>query len=162
MRSEDAFKLIDSLPRAKFVAQVSGNFLLVVSMLDQQAAKGAFHTHSEGSGPTLRAPKLEIFEVVKARGNPFPDRISVGRAGNCDIVLPDPSVSKLHAHLRPRKEGGFELVDVGSQNGTTVNGVKLVPDNGRALATRDSLVFGKVAAKFVDAGMLYDLVKTLR
>jgi hypothetical protein len=162
MAGEELFQLIKTLAKPAFVAQKPGYFLLVTTFLDQDAAKGAFHTASvNGAGAVMRAPKLEIFPVQKARGTPFPDRILVGRAGNCDIVLPDPSVSKLHAHLRKLPDGSYEVIDVGSQNGTTVNGAKLVANTGRPLKQRDSLLFGKVASKFVDSGMLYDLVKAL-
>ena len=73
-----------------------------------------------------RAPNVEVLAVVKAPGNPYPDRVSVGRARNCDVVMRDPSVSKLHAHFRV---GGpkLELVDIDSQNGTRVNGRALAP-----------------------------------
>ena len=162
MAGEEIFQLVRSLARPAFVAQKPGYFLLVTTFLDESAAKSAFHTASvSGQGVAIRAPKLEIFPVAKARGAPFPDRILVGRASNCDVVLLDPSVSKLHAHLRLVSGGGFEVVDIGSQNGTTVNGVKLAPDAARPLKPRDGIVFGKVAAKFVDAGMLYDMVKAL-
>src|SRR5262245_48740931 len=45
-------------------------------------------------------PLALVYVVAKAPGNPYLDRISVGRARNCDIVVRDGSVSKLHAHMR--------------------------------------------------------------
>ena len=47
-----------------------------------------------------------------------PEGISLGR-GDGDVVLSDPSVSRRHAEIRP-VEGGFELRDLGSSNGTWV------------------------------------------
>jgi len=44
----------------------------------------------------------------------------VGRHPGCDIVLADPQVSRRHAELRP-VIGGYDLVDLGSSNGTRVD-----------------------------------------
>ena len=45
----------------------------------------------------------------------------IGRDPGCDIVIPDRQVSRRHASLR-RLADGFELVDLGSKNGTHLNG----------------------------------------
>src|SRR6185295_19093754 len=45
-------------------------------------------------------PRLnQLVEVKKNPENPFPDRISIGRATNCDVVIRLAFVSKVHAHL---------------------------------------------------------------
>jgi hypothetical protein len=44
----------------------------------------------------------------------------VGRSRRCDIVLPDPNVSRQHAEIR-RQDGDFVVRDLGSTNGTRVN-----------------------------------------
>lgn len=46
--------------------------------------------------------------------------VTAGRHPDSDIFLDDVSVSRRHAEFR-RVEGGFEVVDVGSLNGTYVN-----------------------------------------
>ena len=48
----------------------------------------------------------------------------IGRDPDCDIVIPDRQVSRRHALLR-RVDGGFELEDLGSKNGTHLNGTAL-------------------------------------
>ena len=100
----------------------------------------------------------EVLELAKARGNPYPDRISIGRARNCDVVMRDPSVSKLHAHFRSRT-GGWELVDLGSANGTRVDGAPLAPNQAHPVQSGAQVEFGTVACKLVDAGALYDLLQ---
>jgi hypothetical protein len=45
----------------------------------------------------------------------------VGRSRTCEIVLEDPNVSRRHAELRPRG-GSWVLTDLGSTNGSRVNG----------------------------------------
>ncbi len=50
------------------------------------------------------------------------DQILVGRRPDCDVVLPHPAVSRRHAVIR-RSGGQFCMQDLGSRNGTIVNGV---------------------------------------
>ena len=47
--------------------------------------------------------------------------VVIGRSSDCDIVVGDPNVSRRHAEVR-RVGRGFSLVDLGSTNGTEVNG----------------------------------------
>jgi hypothetical protein len=49
-------------------------------------------------------------------------RVTIGRAANCDCVLSDPTVSRHHAELW-REGDRWLLRDLGSRNGTRVNGV---------------------------------------
>jgi DNA-binding response OmpR family regulator len=52
------------------------------------------------------------------------DTLTIGRGVECDIMIPDRQVSRVHACLR-RGENGFEVEDLGSKNGTHVNGAPL-------------------------------------
>jgi FHA domain/Domain of unknown function (DUF1707) len=52
-------------------------------------------------------------------------RMLVGRAPNCDCVLPESCVSRKHAQLWRDGERWF-LRDLGSRNGTRVNGLRVV------------------------------------
>ena len=49
------------------------------------------------------------------------DRIEVGRVGSCDICLQDANVSRRHAAFL-REGSGWVIEDMGSTNGTVVNG----------------------------------------
>jgi hypothetical protein len=53
------------------------------------------------------------------------DPVTIGRLPECAIVLTDPNVSRRHAEIRRAEDGagGHVLVDLGSTNGTKVNGV---------------------------------------
>jgi ABC-type multidrug transport system ATPase subunit/pSer/pThr/pTyr-binding forkhead associated (FHA) protein len=48
--------------------------------------------------------------------------VTVGRSPTSDVVLDDPLVSRHHAELRRLSSGRREIVDLGSYNGTFVNG----------------------------------------
>jgi len=67
---------------------------------------------------------------------------TIGRTHDCDLRIADLSVSRLHAQLR-RGEDGWLLADLGSHNGTRVNGWRVrepVP-----VRAGDVLQFGSVA-----------------
>jgi pSer/pThr/pTyr-binding forkhead associated (FHA) protein len=51
--------------------------------------------------------------------------ITFGRAGGSDIVIDDVYASDEHAQLMPDGEGGWNVRDLGSTNGTFLNGAKL-------------------------------------
>jgi pSer/pThr/pTyr-binding forkhead associated (FHA) protein len=64
-----------------------------------------------GADPAKTYP-LEEMEIV------------IGRDSGSDIVINDPEVSRKHAHLFSQ-QGGYILEDLGSTNGTQVNGSNL-------------------------------------
>ena len=55
------------------------------------------------------------------------DSITLGRAPDCDCLLTEPSVSRRHAELRSDGERWL-LRDLGSRNGTRVNGVRVTAE----------------------------------
>ena len=67
------------------------------------------------------------------------DRLTIGRDPNNDIVINDPQVSRQHARIR-RQEGLTMIEDMGSTNGTFVNGMRLA--NPHTLAPGDSISLG--------------------
>jgi hypothetical protein len=75
--------------------------------------------------PTVRIPKLHARVTVTKGGSGThelgPREHSIGRSTQADIVLADPSVSGHHAKLVPHGDA-FAITDLGSTNGTTVDG----------------------------------------
>lgn len=53
--------------------------------------------------------------------------VSIGRAAECEVVIDDDSVSARHARLE-FDLGAWRITDLGSINGTAVEGVKLAPN----------------------------------
>ena len=49
---------------------------------------------------------------------------TIGRSPDASVMVDDPGVSRLHARIR-RSETGFEVEDLGSKNGTYLNGARI-------------------------------------
>ncbi|MBP0449354.1 MULTISPECIES: FHA domain-containing protein [unclassified Kitasatospora] len=76
-----------------------------------------------GERPSLIAPQASgVFRAPSAIIR-LPGRtVRIGRAGDNDLVLDDLVVSRHHAELRTLPDGGHEIVDLSSHNGTYLNG----------------------------------------
>jgi len=75
--------------------------------------------------------------------------VTIGSHRSNDLVIDDSTVSRRHATIT-HKTGGFELADLGSTNGTLVNGKRVrVPVN---LGRGDEIKFGSACYAFVTAG----------
>ena len=70
---------------------------------------------------------------------------SIGRSGDNDVVLDDVTVSRKHANIRRAGER-FELIDLGSLNGTYVNNNSIAR---ATLTSGDEIQFGKFHMLFV-------------
>jgi len=71
--------------------------------------------------------------------------VSLGRAEGNDIVLQDVAVSSQHCRIRPSSDGGFELFDLKSTNGTWVNERRV---SRHKLAAGDSIKVGETILQF--------------
>ncbi len=77
------------------------------------------------------------------------DSTSVGRAPESDVFLDDVTVSRTHARILRRTDGSFSVGDVGSLNGTYVNGEQV---DETKLASGDEVQIGKFKLVFFSAG----------
>jgi hypothetical protein len=72
------------------------------------------------------------------------DTVTIGRLADCDVVLKDKGASRKHAQLKLR-DGGWTLTDLGSTNGTRLNGQTI---QSRELADRDKITIGTTVIEF--------------
>lgn len=75
-------------------------------------------------------------------------RLAVGRGPDQDLCIPDRKISSAHALLEPCDGGGYRIRDLGSTNGTYVNGALV--EGVRRLALGDEIVFGSTRVLFTD------------
>jgi two-component system cell cycle response regulator len=80
-----------------------------------------------------------------------PGRLLIGRSPNCDVVIPSNSVSREHAVVERTEESGKTVVhvsDLGSSNGTQVNGVPVVK---MRLNPNDKIRLGEVVFRYIES-----------
>lgn len=83
--------------------------------------------------------------------------LRVGRAPDNDLILEDKSASKYHATLA-WVEGRGELTDLGSMNGTTVNGEALAANQTRTLKDGEVLSFGGTQFVYYSSPRIFDIL----
>jgi pSer/pThr/pTyr-binding forkhead associated (FHA) protein len=102
-----------------------------------------------GHRPQARSAEPLVFEVRPRAGSA---EVTVGRGPECDIVLSEPTVSRLHARLRQEPRTGlWSITDLESHNGTFQDGVLIVPGRPAPLLRRASLRLGSVELWFLQA-----------
>ena len=71
--------------------------------------------------------------------------VTLGRADDNDIVINNSWISSHHARFVRRLDGGYEVIDLGSHNGTAVNGERV---KTRILADGDIIGIGQLDAVY--------------
>jgi hypothetical protein len=103
---------------------------------------------SDIAEPMNSSPRLVEAALVLQNGERITldtDSLKIGRQASCRVVFNDSNVSREHAQMR-RSADGWKLLDLGSTNGTKINGVKITEE--QLLANGDELGFGTSSAKF--------------
>ena len=100
--------------------------------------------------------------VLRARAYPLAsDALSVGRTSKADLVIDQPTVSRIHAELT-RQGGQYHVADRSSYNGTMVNSRVLDPNEVVPLQDGDVVVFGEAQTVFGGLPHLAQLIKSVR
>jgi hypothetical protein len=110
------------------VTQKSGRFKLEGRMVEAASMAGA------GSIVLPTGDRIVLGE----------ETLTIGRLPSCDIPVPDPNVSRKHAEIRP-SGNGYVVVDLGSTNGTPVNGTTVTE---RKLTDGDVIAVGTTRLRF--------------
>lgn len=75
------------------------------------------------------------------------DTVTVGRAPDNALEIADISVSSHHAQL-VLSGGDYVLTDIGSTNGTKLNGKRVNPNEEHPLQNGDTITFGNIDAAY--------------
>ena len=96
--------------------------------------------------PTPRGPYLKVFgpDTGALELDLTKSRLTIGRSDEADVVLPDPSVSRIHARITLR-DGYYLLEDADSKHGLTVNEE---PTQRRVLEHGDSIQISSYVLQF--------------
>lgn len=112
-----------------------------------------------GSLEALQVSMLLNFDLLQVATLPplgTQDVLSVGRLPSCELVINDPSVSKQHAELRWHGQvSTCRVKDLGSTNGTFLNGQPLEPKREHLVQDGDLLRFGDADFAFFLARSLH-------
>ncbi|MFJ4623222.1 FHA domain-containing protein [Streptomyces sp. NPDC088812] len=143
------------------------------------------HAHAVGPGSLIRfgSPDDGPYAVLSGRPPPSPQRpsvvsgplvtgtfrqptsvrplpprtVHVGRAADNDLVLDDLVVSRRHAELHHLPDGGYEIADLGSHNGTYLNGrpvttAPIGPGDVVGIGHSAFRLVGETLQEYVDTG----------
>jgi hypothetical protein len=116
----------------------------VVLKKDDDLGIGSFGLSArfkEGAGGTSGGSVVLDDDRRMPLGN---QALTIGRATDAAIRISDTSVSRRHAEIRPSSDG-WTVVDLGSTNGTRVNGV---PVTERRQADGDTITVGDATLRF--------------
>jgi len=162
-------KALEGVTRLSFVTQHPYVFLVWAPGLSADVTPPvvsqqlSFHTQVHGAqikqhiqASTASSDEVLVLPLRKAPGNPFPERISVGRAPNCDIVFRDPSVSKLHGHFRAVTADSAVFTDSKSANGTRLNGATVAAGAAVEVKSFSYLIFGRIRVQLLASADVYD------
>ncbi|HEY7349723.1 MAG TPA: FHA domain-containing protein [Ktedonobacterales bacterium] len=83
----------------------------------------------------------QVFQLNKAV-------ITIGRSSECDVFIPDASISRQHAQIL-RQETGWYVQDLGSRNGAALNGQRL--SSPQRLVDGDTLTIGNIPLRYLSA-----------
>ena len=87
-----------------------------------------------------------IYDITNDRAFTLPGQAeTIGRESKNDIVIPDINVSRVHAEIRQDESGAWILTDLGSTNGTFVNGRQI---KSTALHDADRIIVGTTNLEF--------------
>jgi class 3 adenylate cyclase len=148
------------------VADLIGNYTYVDG--GEQRAKHVsrpiqiFNVRARNSDSTFTSPIQPVRGTLRFRGTDHSGRrfgfdlevaglkqrqqsVVIGRdADQCEVVLAHPTVSRRHARLSVAADNKLQIEDLGSTNGTLVNGSPLAPGVTHPLDAGTRLTFGDI------------------
>ena len=124
-----------------------GNSIVVCESIEvREKSSAAAHHRLERMNGDDAGKQIEI---VPKKGE---EAFTIGLDPGCSLVLPDMLVSRRHAELVEREDGECWIRDLGSRNGTYVNG-EVLRGKERLLKDNDTITIAYFDLRFLDKGV---------
>lgn len=130
-------------PQVEFFVDPSyrrGDLTCTASLVEGPEEPAAAETDAATPSATLAIHEADTVRNVPVRR----DTVTIGRLPDCDVVIEDKGASRRHAQLK-RKAGVYSLTDLGSTNGTKLNGETV---QSRELHDGDKITIGTTMIEF--------------
>jgi hypothetical protein len=132
--------------------------------VDLDTTQASEYTDEVPEGAEAPQTKFLVFPIRKKTSDASDQAIWIGRGGHNDMVIPDSSISTMHAFVRIDEDGKFFLQDMMSKNGTFVYNQR-VPALGTGeplpFATGDRIRLGTLKLTFLAAAEFITMVNQL-
>ena len=100
---------------------------------------------SAASGSSAHLPSVDRRPTARM---PLPAKVMrIGRTPGNDLIVSDLGVSRKHAELRKSQSGRYQIIDLGSHNGTFVNGSRV---QQAELTEEDIIAIGHATFRLAD------------
>lgn len=114
------------------------------------------------AAPSANRPSLEHLQpdvrIIYVGGQ---ERVVLGRVTGCDVTIPGDTISRRHARIDRVSPERWTIVDLGSSNGTRVEGRALAPDQPVALGDEQTVQLGTWSCLIVSGRRLVSVARAL-
>jgi ABC-type multidrug transport system ATPase subunit len=119
---------IDRSDRASIPERSRSHTMAIPALMDVELTTDEPPPSSSSRGRTMLGQVNFAAEMAKMQGGAATGRMAIiGREAPADIVLPFPQVSTRHTGVAPTADGMLAVTDLGSVNGTHVDGKRIPP-----------------------------------
>jgi len=137
-------------------------FLVVVFVPPNEDAEEEHRTRKANLSDYIprggRLSGMKAIPLVKTSRNVFSSKITVGRATNNDVIIRAQMISKAHATFLLDDGDRIKLMDMGSANGTMINGKKLKKREMSPVRSGDTITIWRFVFEYQE---LDDFVRLL-
>ena len=148
------FARLAELRFAEFEKRVSAP-VLMVGASKGQGGRDKSSTNTATLPPFGQGDVEEIVVSLQAKAGKSDALLVIGRGASADVTLPFETISRAHAQLARDDGGGHFITDMGSKNGTWLNGERLLSNQAYAVRDGDTIKFGDVEGVLMSPAMFF-------
>jgi hypothetical protein len=140
-------------------------FLVVVFMPPEESEQEEHRTRKANLSEYIprggRLSGMKAIPLVKTSRNVFSSKITVGRATNNDVIIRAQMISKAHATFVLDDGDRVKLMDMGSANGTMLNGKKLKKREMVPVGSGDTITLWRFVFEYQELDVFVRLLNGL-